>query len=62
MKRSLMIILLLMAALVGAAGCGGGSEGSTTAPSFSGTTRDGQQVSLESYRGKPLLLVFWASW
>lgn len=32
---------------------------SMPAPSFSGTTIDGQAVSLESYRGKPLVLVLW---
>ena len=42
------------------AGGGGGSTGA--APAFSGTRFDGSQVSLESFRGKPLVLVFWASW
>ena len=32
------------------------------APDFSGTTLDGTPVSLASFKGKPLLLVFWASW
>ena len=29
---------------------------------FHGTTIAGQEVSLSSYSGKPLILVFWASW
>jgi len=32
------------------------------APLISGLTLSGQEVSLEQYRGKPLLLHFWASW
>lgn len=32
------------------------------APAFSGTTRDGAAVSSEGYKGKPTVLVFWASW
>ncbi len=32
------------------------------APDFAGTTIDGTAVSLASFKGKPLLLVFWASW
>ncbi len=32
------------------------------APSFSLPTLDGQEVALESYRGRPVLLHFWASW
>ena len=33
-----------------------------TAPDFTLPTADGKTVSLASFRGKPLLLVFWASW
>jgi cytochrome c biogenesis protein CcmG/thiol:disulfide interchange protein DsbE len=32
------------------------------APAFSGTTIDGQSVSLETFSGKPLVLLFWGSW
>jgi thiol-disulfide isomerase/thioredoxin len=46
------------------AGCssssGGGSSG--PAPDFVGVTLDGRQVSLSDYLGKPLVLVFTASW
>jgi peroxiredoxin len=34
----------------------------TPAPSFSLRTLDGKQVSLEEFRGKPVLLHFWATW
>ena len=33
-----------------------------TAPDFTLQTVDGQQVSLSDYRGKPVILNFWASW
>jgi len=33
-----------------------------TAPSFAATTLDGQPFDLESTRGKPVVLAFWASW
>lgn len=32
------------------------------AAAFAGTTLDGEQVSLASFAGKPLVLAFWASW
>ena len=34
----------------------------SAAPSISGTTIDGQSVSLATYHGKPLVLLFWGSW
>ena len=71
MRRMLLVLasglLLGATVLVGcggssdaSAGGGGGSKGA--APAFSGTRFDGSQVSLESFRGKPLVLIFWASW
>ena len=32
------------------------------APSFTGQTLSGFNVSLESFTGEPLALIFWASW
>lgn len=32
------------------------------APDFQGVTLQGDQVSLDGYRGEPLLLVVWAEW
>ncbi len=69
-------LAVLLAVAVFAGGCGGGdgaeagSSGSSSgepnsrsaAADFAGTTLDGAQVSLESYEGKPLALIFWASW
>jgi peroxiredoxin len=34
----------------------------TSAPAFTLPTRDGKQVDLSSYRGKVVLLNFWATW
>jgi cytochrome oxidase Cu insertion factor (SCO1/SenC/PrrC family) len=66
MRRRLLVIasVLLMGVLLLVAGCGGStaSGASGAAPAFSGTRFDGSQVSLDSFRGKPLVLIFWASW
>ena len=69
MRRATLLavaaVFLLGAALpvVGCGGSGDASAGSSgAAPAFSGTRLDGSQVSLDSFRGKPLVLVFWASW
>jgi peroxiredoxin len=35
---------------------------SGAAPALAGTDLDGQAVSLDDYKGKPLLLHFWATW
>jgi len=32
------------------------------APAFSLKGLDGKQVSLSDFKGKPLLIVFWATW
>ncbi|HKU44102.1 MAG TPA: protein disulfide oxidoreductase [Polyangiales bacterium] len=35
---------------------------SGTAPQLSGTDLQGEQVALADYRGKPVLVYFWATW
>jgi hypothetical protein len=76
MKRVLVVAvgLLLIGAVLITGGCGttGAAKGASAggalvhvtdgAPAFGGTTIGGAPVSLESYRGKPLVLIFWASW
>lgn len=58
-----ILILVLAIAAFARYGLGTGSGASENmAPSFSGVTLDGADVSLSQYRGKPLLLVFMASW
>lgn len=66
-----MLGVVVVVALTGKAGFGGsgqatsggpvGSSKASAAP-IDGVRLDGQQVSLAAYAGKPLLLVFWASW
>ena len=62
---AVVAVFLLGAALL-VMGCGGSGDASGgasgAAPAFSGTRLDGSQVSLDSFRGKPLVLIFWASW
>lgn len=77
MRRALPIVIgLLLLSLVAATGCGGAEQAASggTAPPpvadaarsaaapFSGELLDGSAVSLESFKGKPLALIFWASW
>ena len=54
-----MIFLLALCA------CGGTPEGpqeGQRAPSFEAPRMDGSTLKLSDYRGKPTVLVFWASW
>ncbi len=72
MKRVLNIIAVLLvvsAAFSGVlmAGCTGsasehGPEIGKLAPDFTLNRLDGQEVSLSSFRGRPVLLNFWATW
>jgi cytochrome oxidase Cu insertion factor (SCO1/SenC/PrrC family) len=70
-----VLVLLAMATLAGCSsstdsGTGPGAAGPTAsstrsadmAPGFSGTTLEGTTVSLSQYLGKPVVLVFFASW
>lgn len=56
-------VLLVVAALT-LVGCTAstGTTSRSAAPAFSGVTLDGAQVSQADYLGKPLVLVFMASW
>jgi peroxiredoxin len=38
------------------------STNSTVAPSFAAKTLDGKDIKLEDYRGKVVMLYFWATW
>ena len=74
MKKVLMIVVLLLissAAFSGIllSGCGGsgtateyGPEVGKLAPDFKLIGLDKQEVSLSDFRGKPVLINFWASW
>lgn len=64
-----MRVAVLLALLFAIAGCGGDAE--TTAPpattaagagTIAGTTLDGEPISLEDFRGKPVFVNVWSSW
>jgi hypothetical protein len=66
-KRAASLLLVALVALsvgCGSSNGGSGAAGATgkAAPAFSGATMSGSPVSLQSYQGKPLALIFWASW
>src|SRR4030042_3302314 len=66
MRKTLVLILaLILISLVVITGCAsGGSEGPKTgsrAPDFKLMSLDGQTVSLSGFKGKPVLLNFWAT-
>lgn len=58
------LVLFLVALLLLAVGCGdaGPQEAGPQAPGFRGVTLEAEEVSLDTYRGKPLVLAFMASW
>ena len=61
------LALLAVVALALAACGSGGQEAQPPEPTsdargFSGTTLDGETISLRDFRGRPLLLNVWSSW
>ena len=61
------IMLIILASVLLLAGCLPGSEpveprAEDAAPDFQLQNLDGQDVSLSDFRGKPVLLNFWATW
>ena len=58
MKRYVVFLLLLMYIGIVSAGDLVGK----TAPGFSGKDIDGKEINLSDYKGKVVLLDFWASW
>jgi peroxiredoxin len=65
-KRSAGVFLVLAVMLAACAGSGGSSPAGVNegnqARDFSLETLDGSSVSLEDYRGKVVLVNFWATW
>ncbi len=59
--RNRLLLALALAVLL--TGCGpGGIRKGQQAPAFSLEDLDGAQVSLAAFRGRPVLINFWASW
>lgn len=65
--RASVFVLSALAALA-VAGCGGAEEsappGQTTraAPEIEGISLDGERLSLEDFRGRPVFVNVWSSW
>ncbi len=55
-------VLVLVIWLLGKPGSGGGADLGKTAPSFELVDLSGRRISLESLRGKVVLIDFWATW
>ncbi len=58
----LALLLALLVLLGGCLGPGGGLHPGDVAPALSLEDLHGQRVSLDDFRGRPVLLNFWASW
>jgi cytochrome c biogenesis protein CcmG, thiol:disulfide interchange protein DsbE len=59
---ALVVVGVVAWAVVSRLGGGDSSGASGEAVSYSGETLDGQTIDLESYKGKPVVLNFWATW
>ena len=56
MKKTTLVLIVLIAAACGA------PSGTRQAPDFSLLDLSGKTVALSSFRGKPVLVNFWATW
>ena len=61
MSRRLLLAIVLLIVLI--AGCTEkGSQGGSVAPNFTLQDMSGKKVTLSDYKGKVVLLEFWATW
>lgn len=64
----ILSVVIMLATVLAMAGCSNGAgtekvpEVGDTAPDFTLQSLSGKKVSLSDYRGKPVLLNFWATW
>jgi peroxiredoxin len=66
-KFKLWLVIVTLAAALAVAGCSGEEavpepSEAVGAPDFTLENLDGERVSLSDYRGRPVLLNFWATW
>jgi cytochrome oxidase Cu insertion factor (SCO1/SenC/PrrC family) len=70
LKRTLLLLSVLLVLALVLAGCGGGAASTVTktgyhvgnlAPDFNLFSLDGKQVSLRNFLGKPVVVNFWAT-
>ncbi|MBE3129525.1 MAG: TlpA family protein disulfide reductase [Acidobacteria bacterium] len=61
-SRAHLAAAIVMILAAGAAACAGTREEATPAPEFSLQDLQGDSLSLSSYKGKVLVLNFWATW
>jgi len=59
MKKRLSVLAMAILFLLA---CGGQKQERTQAPYFSLQNLEGQKVTKEDFKGKPFILVFWATW
>lgn len=68
--KSAILLAVIISVILIAVGCSTGDDGDSgglpapgrKAPDFQLETVDGETVSLESLRGRPVLINFWATW
>lgn len=57
-----VVVFLGLSGSLGPAGGLAGGRAPQLAPTFAAATFDGAEVSLADFRGRPVVLTFWASW
>jgi thiol-disulfide isomerase/thioredoxin len=62
MAALILVVLISTVACSGSPGSGGIPARNQSAPDFQLKTLNGEEVSLSSLRGKPVLVNFWATW
>ncbi|HEY7079942.1 MAG TPA: TlpA disulfide reductase family protein [Nitrososphaeraceae archaeon] len=61
-KVLVSIVIVVVAAIIGSVLVGSFSSSTSAAPNFKLRTIEGSQVSLSSFKGKPVILWFMAAW